>query len=271
MSILAANLYVATLLNYLRANFLAAEIAAFLDDRNVVTQGVQSLLEVLAAIKEFDDTAGHLTNVEKTAIFAIDAKEREELRRCRIDGQPLSVKLEETMVGHCITTRRARRTTFLSGRAELAAARADKAAAVGSTRRQRTKLIQRSVIPMAISGSLWDLPSAKSLDGLRASTLNAIWGKNRKQRAREIVLAILNDPVKTDPLAAMVYRRLDNARRLFKKDHNRYLFACHLYELTKEDMQRDKVYQHGVLGTIKGLHQAASLLGGDSNWLTRAL
>ncbi len=262
MSILAANLYVATLLNYLKANFLAAEVAAFLDDRNVVTRGVNDLLEILAAIKDFDDTAGHMTNVDKTAVFATAAKEREQLRRSRIHGQQLTVTLEEVMVGHCITTRRARRTTFLSGRMEKAAARAEKAATVGATRRQRVRLVQQAVVPMAVSGTLWDLPSGKSLDGLRTSTLNTIWGKHRKQRWREIVMAILHDPVKTDPLAAMVFRRFDDARQLMRKSRDWYFFARHLYEMTREDVQHGQVFQKGRSSMIKGLHQAAALIGG---------
>ncbi len=263
MSILAANLYVATLLNYLRAEFPAVDVAAFLDDRNIVTHEVQDLLDAIAATKRFDDAAGHCTNVDKTAVFATAASDREALRRCKVGNDQLNVKLDDVMVGHCITTRRARKTTFLNGRAEKAALRAQRAAAVGATKRQRTRLIQQAVVPMAVSGTLWEIPSVKQLDGLRTSTINAIWGKNRKQRSREVVLAVLNDATKTDPLAAMVFRRLEDARRLMKKDWNRYLYARHVFELTKDEIRSGRVFQKGGSGTMKGLHQAAALLGGN--------
>ncbi len=262
MSILVANLYVATLLNFLRAEHSSTEVAAFLDDRNMVAETVKDLLDAVNATRRFDTAAGHSTNVDKTALFATSPTDRDNLRRSAIDGQPLNVKLDEVMVGHHITTRRARRCTFLNERAERAMRRTDKAAAVGATKRQRTRLVQSAVIPMVVSGTLWDIPSAKQLDGLRTRVMNAVWGRTRQQRAREIVLSVLNDAARTDPLAAIAFRRLDDARRLMRKDYNRYLFARHLYDYTKQEYQGGVVYHRGVSGPMKGLHQVVSLLGG---------
>ncbi len=239
----------------------SAEVAAFLDDRNILTNSVEELCKILEDIKDFDDCAGHQTNVEKTAVFATSPRDRERLRRTRVRGDLLTVKLNDTMVGHDITTRRARRTTFLNGRAERATLRAAKVAASGMTRKQKTRLMQQAVIPMAVSGTLWELPAGRKIDGLRASTINAIWGRGRQRRSREIVLAVLNDAARTDPLAAMVYRRLDDARRLMAKDIHRYHYCRHLYEVTRGDIVQGSVFQKGGSGVMRGLHQAAALLG----------
>ncbi len=262
MSIIAANLYVATLINFLNAEFPEAEVAAFLDDRNVIASTVSDLKRIIEATKTFDDIAGHETNVEKTAVFATTATDRKTLRGTSVHGQHLKVRLNETMVGHDITTRRARRTTFLSSRTEKATLRAEKVCASNYTRRQRTRLIQQAVIPAAVSGTLWDIPSLKKVDGLRSSVTNAVWGKGRKQRSREIVLAIINDATRTDPLAAVVYRRLDDARRLMRKNPQRYMYARHLHDITYDETTHGEVFHKGANGPMRGLRQAAALLGG---------
>ena len=49
-----------------------------------------------------------------------------------------------------------------------------------------------------------------------------------------MVLAILNDPTMTDPLAAMVYKRLTDARRLMNKNNERLLLAQHAFGFIKK-------------------------------------
>ena len=79
-------------------------------------------------------------------------------------------------------------------------------------------------------------------------------------RSNELVLAIFNDPTRTDPLAAIVYKRLSDAGRLMQKSQNRFHFAVHTYELTKEEDDRN-IYRNNQ-GPIAGVRQAAIMLGG---------
>ncbi len=117
------------------------------------------------------------------------------------------------------------------------------------------------MIPALVSGTLWDIPTNKALDGLRTTIVNAIWGKSRKQRCREVLLSVLNDPTKTDPLAAIVSRRLNDARRLMNKSQQRYFLARHVYEMSKDNFQQGEIYNKEK-GPVRGMVQAASLLGG---------
>ena len=81
------------------------------------------------------------------------------------------------------------------------------------TRWQKTRSIQVVVIPAAAAGTLWDIPTKKAMANLRVEVMNATWGRGRKMRCAEMVMAIISAPTKIDPLAAIVYKRLSNARR----------------------------------------------------------
>ena len=86
LSILIANLYVATLFNFLKDNNDELEFGAFLDDRNVTTKSIPSLMEALGQISEFDAIAGHKTNITKSTVFANSQNLRKNLAQVRSSG-----------------------------------------------------------------------------------------------------------------------------------------------------------------------------------------
>ncbi len=262
LSIVVANLYVATLFRYLRSQFPDVELAAFLDDRNMTADTVGRLAEAVRATKHFDEAAGHRTNLDKSAAFATEPRDRDALRNLTIRGEKMNVKLNSVMVGHDISVRRARTTTHNTSRTNGATTRTNKIASTMYTRKQKKTLVQQAVIPSMTAGTLWDIPSTKSLDGMRSAIANALWGRGRKQRCREILFGVVHDPTRTDPLAAIVFRRLDDARRLMNKDSERYYQTSHVYHLLKDDMRQGEIF-HKDAGPVKGLLQAASLIGGS--------
>ncbi len=254
-------MYVATLFAYLQDRFPQAELAARLDGRNLIMEDAGALVEAIRATKQFDEDADHRTNVAKSMAFATDAKARKKLTNMRIGGEALKVRQHGVVVGHEISIKRARCLGHMSSRAGTAAARAIKVQASDGTREQKLKVIQGAVIPSMTSGTMWDIPSAQALDGLRTAITNAVWGRGRRLRCKEIVLAVLADPVRTDPLAAIVYKRLNDARRLMQKDPRRLHMATHVYWLTEGNDDMNGVFHKGA-GPSKGLRQAAALLGG---------
>ena len=282
LSIIIANLYVATLFRYLRDLFPGIEIGAFLDDRNITTDSVESMTKVLNAVKEFDKVAGHNTNLTKSFVFASNQSTRDNLRKHKILGGETKITTTANMVGHDITTRKGRHATTISLRANKAGNRATKVANMTDlTRKQKTRLITNAVIPTATSGTLWNIPTKKALSKLNADIIRAIWGKGRKLRAAEMVLAIVNDPTKTDPLSAIVFKRLSDARRLMRKNADRMHSAIHTFELLSakesvlstgplgpdeaadqgESNDQDSIHSK-TQGPVAGMIQAAALLGG---------
>ena len=63
--------------------------------------------------------------------------------------------------------------------------------------------------------------------------LRAIWGIERKLRCLGIVLGIVNDSLRTDPLAAIVFRRLSDARRIMRKSKERQKKAIEVFSKVK--------------------------------------
>ena len=244
LSIIVANLYVATLFKFLRANFEGIDMGAFLDDRNITTDTIEKMINALAAVERFDKTAGHRTNFAKSCIFASEQKIRDTLRKKRLAGDDTKIITSAEMVGHEITVKRGRTAQATSKRSEKAAQRAKKVTNMADqTRKQRARLITSAVIPAAISGTMWSLPSKKAANSLRGEILRAVWGKGRKLRAPEIVLGVLHDPTRADPLGAIVYKRLADARRLMRKDAGRLHRAIHTFELTKEERNKETAAQ----------------------------
>ena len=163
-----------------------------------------------------------------------------------VGGKTIPVMTTEKMVGHQITAMHRRNVHQASHRGEVAAIRARKVSGLAMTRRQKTRLIQAAVIPAAAAGTLWDIPSKRALANLRSEVINAIWGRGRKLRSAEMVTAIINDPTKTDPLAAIVYKRLSDARRLMKKKKSRLQQAMRVFEMIR---RRDVQHPKGNLAT----------------------
>jgi hypothetical protein len=100
LSIIIANLYVCTLLRFLRAQCPESEVGAFLDDRNITAKTIPELLEALEAIRKFDKAAGHCTNLNKSTVFSNSQKTRHTLRKVTVEGKELPVKTFDNMVGH---------------------------------------------------------------------------------------------------------------------------------------------------------------------------
>ena len=182
----------------------------------------------------------------------------QQLRGTTIGGQRLPITISENMVGHQMAIGGKRNVQNLSQRIAAPGARANKVSNMALARKYKTKLIQGAVILAAISGTLWDIPSKRALNALRSETLNAIWGKGRKMRALEIALSILNDPIRTDRLAAIVYKRLNDARRLLQNSEDRLRKAISAFQL----MPPNRTVHSAKEGPIAGLQQASLLLGG---------
>ena len=78
---------------------------------------------------------------------------------------------------------------------------------------------------------------------LETEVPKAILGNGRKLRAPEIVLAALNDPTKTDPLASLMFKRLADARRFLNKSPNRLHFAIHTFGTMEKHGEKKTLFQ----------------------------
>ena len=124
------------------------------------------------------------------------------------------------------------------------------------TKKQKARLVQNAIILAAVPGALRDIPTKKALAHLKSEVLKAIWRNGRTMRALEIVLAVVNDPTKTDSLASIVYKRLADPRRLLNTNPNRLHFAIHTFESMEKDGDKKTIFQKKQ-DPIAGMKQAA--------------
>ena len=86
LSIVIANLYVTTLSKFLGHRHPMIEMGAFLGDRNFTTDNVDELVRVLLSVQEFDEFAGHSTNLGKSTVFANNQKMRNAIKKRVVKG-----------------------------------------------------------------------------------------------------------------------------------------------------------------------------------------
>ena len=48
----------------------------------------------------------------------------------------------------------------------------------------------------------------------RTHVMYAVWGIKRKARVTEVVLGLVNDPIKIEPMCATVFKELKDVRRM---------------------------------------------------------
>ena len=267
-SLIVANLYVATLFQYLESEHPQISLGAFIDDRNIRHQTIEELQVILEKICTFDREAGHKTNLAKSSIFANTRNLRDKLQELTVEDQKPKTILQDDMVGHTIIVHRSHRSTSgkANQRAEELIARARKISRAGIPYEHRRKLLETSAVPVTWCGSQWTLPKNDMRSKAANAVVDALWGNSREMRSKEIVLGILCDPTRIDPTSSMLYRRLLDARRMFLKDSSKLHMAIHVNESLGEDENPPTV------GPVFGLRQAARALGGrlvtDQNGLT---
>ena len=101
-------------------------------------------------------------------------------------------------------------------------------------------------------GNLWILPSTTCIAQARTAVLRAEWGHNRAMRCPELVLGILRNPVRDDPLSAIIYRSICDLRRLIVRDTTKFNeFHYNLDNATKSYMDNIIGPAHGFIEMLR--------------------
>ncbi len=253
---------VAVLFNHLRELFPEMTLAAFLDDRALVTDPLDQLMRAVQEVADYDNAAGHKTNLNKSVLFSTSPKTRKQMQQVQIAGQKMKVALNSKMVGHDVTVRRAPMAAMADTRADEARMRARRIQWAPVPWTWKHKLLTTAAAPVLSYGSLWEIPCVRTMNALRTAFADALWGAQRKQRCVEVLLGTVHDPTKVDPLSILMYARARDARRLFRKSQARAQKAMRMCQATDEpESSRDNVKQQ-IQGPVHALRQLAAILGG---------
>jgi hypothetical protein len=189
--------------------------------------------------------------MKKFVALSTHAVDRAILRNTKFNGTNIRVSLDDILVGACVTTRRSIRRTAQDERILQGIAVANKIARCGVCKELKDHGLAMAAITKMTYGTWWTLPSQKVVARARTVAINATWGKKRALRCPEIVVALLSNPVRSDPASAIIYRNLCDTRRLLEKSSDRYQLFC------------NTLAQTGVLPNVQGpAHGLVSLLHG---------
>ena len=190
------------------------QLGSVIDDRNFRGQCSEVIRAVHFAI-QFDKDAGLTNNLSKFVALSTCPKARDILRDTQFGGHNIKVKLEDTLVGTTITTRRAPRRAKSDQRIEQGIIIANAASRTKVESELKAHALMMAAIPKILHGTIWTFPSATSTNKMRAASVNCT-GRWDTMRCPEVIVAILNNPVRAGPVAAICYRGLCDARRLMR-------------------------------------------------------
>ena len=81
LSIMIANIYVTTLFNMLYQRYHNINMGSIIDARNIRLYNPKVLLQAIESVIEFDEIAGHETNIERTIIWSTHDATRADLNK----------------------------------------------------------------------------------------------------------------------------------------------------------------------------------------------
>jgi len=172
---------------------------------------------------------------------------RETLRNTTFGGRAIKVTLEDIYVGTTITTRRGPRQAKLNQRIldGIQISNAASRTTVESELKKRAHMM--AAIPKILHGLLWTFPSARSTSTMRTAAVKCV-GQFDNMRSPETVIAVLNNPVRADPIAAICYRGICDTRRPLERSQERYSgFLMNRSLAIDSNMPNIQGLEHGLI------------------------
>ena len=195
------------------------KVSSVVDDRTFRGPPAETILAVRRALL-FDHRAGLINNCDKFVGTATTPEARTTLANTQFNGHKLKVSLESVLVGAQITTRLAPRRAMQNRRVTKAidfAVRCHRASVASSLKAYATTI---AAIPKILHGSMWCLPSTRETNKLRTHMITTLFGPNRLMRCPELVVTLTANVVRANPISAIVYRTMNDMRRIFHKHPN---------------------------------------------------
>ena len=207
-------------------------------------------------ITRFDEKAGHLTQQEKAAMMITNCKDvLGRIRDLEFDGHKPKCGNVLTLVGETIACSLARVVAPVDERVCRAILVAKKISNISCNISKTARVATAAVIPTATYGTTWVKATSRVQGRLKAQMLNLTWGKNKRMRCTEVVVAVLNCPTKVDPTYASALRTFTTANRMLRRGQEREATFHH----NMEHVIRGGMPKHAV-GPSAGICQAAEVL-----------
>ena len=164
-----------------------------------------------------DKMTGQSTNIDKSKILATTRRVRMTARQIEINGTRLNLVHDFKLLGHrCVGIHKFISTDVQEAAIE-AKLRTQRIQTLPVGQEGKIRLLKTSAMKVLAAGTQWSRAQMSTLNTLKTEVIRTVWGKRREMRCAEIVLGVLHDCTDLDPLKAMAWTTINNARRLMQK------------------------------------------------------
>jgi hypothetical protein len=199
LSILSALIITTIQFRCIEAEHPNVRMGSVIDDRNF-RGPCASVVDAVQAAMEFDKMAGLTNNLKKFVALSITEAGWQKLQQTQFEGRYIDVKQDDILVGMSISTRKAPRRHRQDQRALDTIRSSNRILRTGVGADLKAHAIVVAAIPKILHGNLWNMPSVDVLKKARTACARGQWGKGRATRCVEILLAVLRNPVRADPV-----------------------------------------------------------------------
>lgn len=178
-----------------------------------------------------------------------------EAKRSTIRGLKLNVVPGFKLLGHrCTTVKGTGYSQDAEEAANEAVLRVGRIASLPLNQKQQPKLVKTSPITVARACTQWCRPNFSTLNSLKQTITNIVWGRTRKMRCYEVVMGILNEGADYEPALAIIWQTLANARRLMFKTPGLEQSTAQSIDLR---VQLEMKYAEGIVAKQKAENETA--------------
>ena len=138
-------------------------------------------------------------------------------------GAKIPINACETLVGEPVfTTKTHCRNMLANQRGMCALQTMDTCSRAPAPRAALGEVADGAAIPQILTSVQWSRPNTELLLKLRRAKVRITWGNNRGTRCPEIVVAVLANPIRSDPIGAIFGERLCKLRTRLRSSDDRH-------------------------------------------------
>ena len=109
-----------------------------------------------------------------------------------------------------------------------------------ASRRALSTVADGAAIPQMLTSIQWSRPNTELLLKLRRARVRLVWGNNRGTRCPEVVMAILANPVRSDPIGVIFGARLCKLRTRLRDSIDGYEEFRRQFSIHQETVRSNK-------------------------------
>ena len=160
------------------------------------------------SLANIDKAAGHCNNFKKTAALVTTQQAGEIIDQFVTHGAKIPISACETLVGEPVFTTKTHCRNSLANQSGMCALQTlDTCSRAPAPMSALGEVADGAAIPQMLASVQWSRPNTELLLKIRRARVRITWGNNRGTRCPEIVVAVLANPIRSDPIGGHLRRK----------------------------------------------------------------